>query len=41
MSTVGLPLAPSVQAFFVDYLRRQKGASPRTIAAYRDTSECS
>jgi site-specific recombinase XerD len=26
-----------VQAFFVDYLRQQKDASPRTIAAYRDT----
>ena len=28
MSTVALPLAPLVQAFFVDYLRQQKDASP-------------
>jgi site-specific recombinase XerD len=33
MSTV----APTLQAFFTDRLRKQRGASPRTIASYRDT----
>ncbi|MDQ6778386.1 MAG: site-specific integrase [Actinomycetota bacterium] len=30
-------LAPTLQAFFADRLMTQKNASPRTIAAYRDT----
>ncbi len=30
-------LAPTLQAFFTDRLLAQKDASPRTIAAYRDT----
>ena len=30
-------LASTVQAFFTDYLTRQRRASPHTIAAYRDT----
>jgi site-specific recombinase XerD len=30
-------LAPTLQAFFTDRLMRQRGASPHTIAAYRDT----
>jgi site-specific recombinase XerD len=30
-------LAPTLQAFFTDRLIRQRGASPHTIAAYRDT----
>lgn len=31
------PLAPVLQAFFTDRLARQQEASPRTVAAYRDT----
>ncbi|MBI2563882.1 MAG: tyrosine-type recombinase/integrase [candidate division NC10 bacterium] len=30
------PLAPLLEAFFTERLRRQKGASPNTVAAYRD-----
>jgi len=30
-------LAPTLQAFFTDRLARQQQASPRTLAAYRDT----
>ena len=30
-------LAPTVQAFFTDYLARQRRASPHTVAAYRDS----
>ncbi len=30
-------LAPTLQAFFTDRLMAQRGASPHTIAAYRDT----
>ena len=30
-------LAPTLQAFFTDRLMSQRGASPHTIAAYRDT----
>jgi integrase/recombinase XerD len=30
-------VAPTLQAFFTDRLIRQRGASPHTIAAYRDT----
>ena len=30
-------LAPTLQAWFTDRLINQKNASPRTIAAYRDT----
>jgi integrase/recombinase XerD len=30
-------LAPTMQAFFTDRLIRERGASPHTIAAYRDT----
>lgn len=30
------PLAPLLEAFFTDRLRRQKSASPNTVAAYRD-----
>ena len=30
-------LAPTLQAFFTDRLVRERGASPRTIASYRDT----
>jgi site-specific recombinase XerD len=30
-------LAPTLQAFFSDRLMGQRGASPHTIAAYRDT----
>ena len=30
-------IAPTLQAFFVDRLITQRQASPRTIAAYRDT----
>lgn len=29
-------LAPTLQAFFIDYLLRQRQASPHTIVAYRD-----
>lgn len=31
------PLAPLLEAFFTDRLRRQLSASPNTVAAYRDT----
>jgi site-specific recombinase XerD len=31
------PLAPTLQAFFTDWLMSQRHASPHTIAAYRDT----
>jgi integrase/recombinase XerD len=31
------PIAPALQAFFTDRLITQRNASPRTIAAYRDT----
>lgn len=31
------PLAPLLQAFFIERLQRQRQASPHTIAAYRDT----
>ena len=31
------PLAPTLQAFFTDRLIRQRGASPHTVASYRDT----
>jgi integrase/recombinase XerD len=30
-------LAPTLQAFFTDRLANQRGASPHTVAAYRDT----
>ena len=30
-------LAPTLQAFFTDRLLTQRNASPRTVAAYRDT----
>ncbi len=30
-------LASTIQAFFTDYLTRQRKASPHTIAAYRDS----
>jgi site-specific recombinase XerD len=30
------PLAPLVEAFFVERLQRQRSASPNTVAAYRD-----
>ncbi len=30
-------IAPTLQAFFTDRLTQQRQASPRTIAAYRDT----
>lgn len=30
-------LAPTMEAFFTDYLARQRSASPHTVAAYRDT----
>lgn len=30
------PLAPLLEAFFIDRLRRQRAASPNTVAAYRD-----
>ena len=30
-------LAPTLQAFFTDRLANQRGASPNTVAAYRDT----
>ena len=30
-------VAPTLQAFFTDRLATQRRASPRTIAAYRDT----
>lgn len=30
-------LAPTVQAWFTDRLITQRQASPRTVAAYRDT----
>jgi len=30
-------LAPTMQAFFTDRLLRERGASPHTVAAYRDT----
>ena len=30
-------LAPTLQAFFTDRLAHQRGASPNTVAAYRDT----
>ena len=31
-----MSIAPLLQAFFVDYLQRQRDASPNTIASYRD-----
>ncbi len=31
------PLAPILQGFFTDRLRRQRQASPHTVAAYRDS----
>jgi site-specific recombinase XerD len=31
------PLAPLLEAFFTDRLRRQQSASPNTVVAYRDT----
>ena len=31
------PVAPTLQSFFTDRLAQQRQASPRTIAAYRDT----
>ena len=37
MGPVTATLAPTLQAFFTDRLVRQRGASPHTIAAYRDT----
>lgn len=30
-------LAPAIESFFTDYLTAQRGASPHTIASYRDT----
>jgi Phage integrase, N-terminal SAM-like domain len=30
-------LAPAVESFFTSYLTAQRGASPHTIASYRDT----
>ena len=30
-------LAPAVESFFTEYLIAQRGASPHTIASYRDT----
>ena len=30
-------LAPAVESFFTDYLTAQRGASPHTVASYRDT----
>ena len=30
-------IAPLLEAFFLDRLVKQQGASPHTIAAYRDT----
>ena len=30
-------LAPTLEAFFMDRLMRQRHASPNTVAAYRDT----
>ncbi len=30
-------LAPAVESFFTEYLTAQRGASPHTIASYRDT----
>ena len=30
-------IAPAVESFFTDYLTAQRGASPHTIASYRDT----
>lgn len=30
-------LASTIQAYFTDYLTRQRRASPHTVAAYRDT----
>jgi site-specific recombinase XerD len=30
-------IAPTLQAFFTDRLGKQRQASPRTVAAYRDT----
>ena len=30
-------IAPTLQAFFADRLARERQASPRTVAAYRDT----
>lgn len=30
-------LAPTLQAFFTDWLVRQRHSSPRTVATYRDT----
>ena len=30
-------LAPTMQAFFTDYLARQRSASPNTVASYKDT----
>jgi integrase/recombinase XerD len=37
VGVVTATLAPTLQAFFTDRLARQRGASPHTIAAYRDT----
>ena len=31
------PIAPTLQAFFTDRLTKQRQASPRTIASYRDS----
>jgi hypothetical protein len=33
-------LAPILEAFFTDRLMTQRGASPHTIASYRDTWGC-
>ena len=33
-------LAPTLQSFFITYLIGQRGASPHTITAYRDTFRC-
>ena len=30
------PLFESVETFFVDYMKLLRGASPRTLASYRD-----
>ncbi len=30
-------IAPLVQAFFADYLVRQRRVSPQTVSSYRDT----
>ena len=36
MTTPSVPAAGLVETFFVEYLLKQKHASPRTLAAYRD-----